>query len=110
MGQFFNLEEIKSFSPFNKQEHYNGCYEYCDAQCNIDYSKPYSEHSETWRNCRLLGLPDLNQENPYVRRKLFEIVQAQIDDFGFDGVRVDAAIHVPLQFLMELTANLTVPT
>jgi len=52
----FDYEQL---SPFNKAEYYH---DYCYIQ-NMDY-----QHNQ-WRivNCRLLDLPDLKQEHPFVR-------------------------------------------
>lgn len=41
------------------------------------------------RNCRLVGLPDLNQSQENVRNKIVEFLNKLID-FGVAGFRVDA--------------------
>jgi len=53
--------------------------------------------------CWLAGLPDLNTENPAVRRHLVSWALWLIDQTGVDGFRVDAARHLPKDFLLEWT-------
>jgi len=109
MGRYWDLNEIQSFWPFDREEHYNKCYDYCASNCNVDFTvEPLDPRGV--RDCRLGGLPDLNQDVPYVQQMLVEVIQGSIDEFGFDGVRVDASSHVPHRFLGDLTASLTVPT
>jgi hypothetical protein len=44
--------------------------------------------------CRLAGLPDLNQTNPYVAQQLTQWIQNVVTTFGFDGLRVDTTPEV----------------
>jgi len=54
-------------------------------------------------DCWLAGLPDLNTENPAVRRYLKTWALWLIDQTGVDGFRVDAARHLPKEFLLDWT-------
>lgn len=45
------------------------------------------------RDCRLVGLPDLDQSNEWVRQKIVEMLNNLID-MGVAGFRVDAAKHM----------------
>ena len=54
-------------------------------------------------DCWLAGLPDLNTENPSVRRYLKTWALWLIDQTGVDGFRVDAARHLPKEFLLDWT-------
>ena len=54
--------------------------------------------------CWLAGLPDLNTENPAVRSYLKSWALSLIDQTGVDGFRVDAARHLPKDFLLEWTS------
>jgi alpha-amylase len=66
--------------------------------CAINYSDQASvEH------CWLAGLPDLNTENPVVRGYLIDWTNWLIDQTGVDGFRVDAARHLPKDFLRAFT-------
>lgn len=49
--------------------------------------------------CALAGLPDLNQDNSKVSRYLIDAHKRLILKTGVDGFRVDAARHVPDEFL-----------
>lgn len=45
------------------------------------------------RNCELLGMPDLNQGNEYVREKIASLMNTLIEH-GVAGFRIDAAKHM----------------
>ncbi len=49
-------------------------------------------------------LVKLDQQNPDVRRHLLEAVAFWIDEFGVDGLRLDAADVMDLDFMRELAA------
>lgn len=86
----FDYEQL---NPFNKAEHYH---DYCYIQ-NMDY-----QHNQ-WRivNCRLLDLPDLKQEHPFVRQTLLDHVENFVRDYQIDGLRLDAVPHMPHWFITE---------
>lgn len=86
----FNYTDIV---PFNKPEHYH---DYCRIQ-NMDYA-----HNQ-WRivNCRLLDLPDLKQEDPYVNKTLLDWIENFVRDYKLDGLRLDAVPHMPHWFIRE---------
>jgi len=52
-------------------------------------------------HCRLSNLPDLNQDNSFVRQFLKDWVSTQIETFGFDGIRVDTVPYVKVEFWAE---------
>ena len=66
--------------------------------CPINFSDQTSVES-----CWLAGLPDLNTENPAVRSYLIDWALWLIDQTGVDGFRVDAARHLPKDFLHAWT-------
>lgn len=45
-------------------------------------------------DCRLAGLPDLNQSVPIVNQTLLNWSNYTIDYYGFDGFRIDTVKHV----------------
>ncbi len=49
----------------------------------------------------LLGLDDLNQENPATRAELLRWIAWLKEQTGFDGLRVDTLKHMPKDFLAE---------
>jgi|AntDeeMinimDraft_5_1070356.scaffolds.fasta_scaffold00444_10 alpha-amylase len=67
----------------------------------IDYDDP-----DSVENGDLLGLPDLDQGSEYVRTQLRNYVEkyATIGDTGIDGLRYDAAKHMP-EWFFERYAN-----
>ncbi|CAL6093679.1 Alpha_amylase [Hexamita inflata] len=83
-GGYYDISCINSF-PL--QEHYN-------TQCDIHNW----EDEEEVMNCRLAGLPDLNQSVPYVEDTLLAWANRTIEYYGFDGFRIDTVKHVPHEF------------
>ncbi|CAL6074512.1 1 [Hexamita inflata] len=53
-------------------------------------------------NCRLSGLPDLNQDNSYVKSELLKWAQWYQKEFNFDGFRIDTVKHIDHSFWKEL--------
>lgn len=66
------------------------------APCEINYSQQKSVEE-----CWLAGLPDLNTENPAVRRMLTDYTLGLIRETGADGFRVDTAKHMPRELLRD---------
>ena len=83
-------------NPFNKKEYYH---EPCDIKDE--------NNQEQRENCQLFGLPDLNQENPYVKEKYLEWIKDIVEEYDFDGVRYADVPYVPKWFWQEfsLAAN-----
>jgi len=75
--------------PLNKAEHYHN-------DCDIQWGNRGSEEY-----CRLAGLPDLNQDNDYVRTYLKNWVKGIVSEYGFDGIRIDTIPEVKGQFWSE---------
>ena len=51
----------------------------------------------------LAGLPDLNQENPEVKKYLLDNTLWWIEQTGIDGMRLDTVRHVSKEFWQEFT-------
>jgi alpha-amylase len=85
--------DYQQLNPFNSSEHFH---DYCYIQ-NMDY-----QHNQ-WRivNCRLLDLPDLKQENPYVNQTLLNHITNFLQSYEIDGLRMDAVPHMPHWFISE---------
>ena len=62
------------------------------AECSINGSD-YSSDAWRVRNCRLVGLPDLDTGSGYVRDTLAGYLN-QLTSLGVKGIRVDAAKHM----------------
>lgn len=54
--------------------------------------------------CRLAGLPDLDQDNAFVRKTLLDWIRGVIQKFSFDGIRIDTVPHVKKDFWKEYAA------
>lgn len=84
------MQNITDIYPFNNPEHYH------PNNCQMDF---YNQTSVEW--CWLYDLPDLAQEKPFVREYLKDWVKDLVETYGFDGLRIDTARHVPKDFLAE---------
>ena len=47
------------------------------------------------------GLPDLNQDNPYVRQQLKDWIKNLVQTYNLDGIRIDTIPEVPKNFWDE---------
>jgi alpha-amylase len=81
--------DFSQIYPLNKSEHYHN-------NCDIDWSNQWSVE-----NCRLAGLPDLSQENSYVRQYLKDWIKNIVSEYQFDGIRIDTIPEVPKDFWGE---------
>lgn len=84
--------DISTFIPFNKEEYYH---ENCDVQENSS--------QEEKENCRIWGMPDLKQENEFVKNTLLKWIKDIINNYGFDGVRYADVANVPKWFWGNFT-------
>lgn len=74
-------------TPFNKAEYYHPKCEITDwnNQTNVEM-------------CRLSDLPDLMQENIWVKNTLVQWISDLANDYGIDGIRIDTIPEVPIWF------------
>lgn len=81
-------DNFSMITPFNQSEHYH---------------KNCSDMSDEWHmeHCRLYNLPDLSQENPYVRKALKDWIKNLFNTYKFDGMRIDTVQYVPRDFWKE---------
>ena len=79
--------DFSKIVPFNDPSHYHDT---CDIK----------DWGDQWmvENCRLSGLPDLNHENPDVRKLLKDWVKNLVTKYEFDGIRIDTVPEVPKDF------------
>ena len=94
----FNFSNI---IPFNDARYYNN-YKSCD---DIDFG--YQPDVEL---CWLSGLPDLDQNNPYVRKTLIEWAKDFVRTYDIDALRIDTVPHVAKSFWAEFTKEVGVYT
>lgn len=88
---YYHNDDFSNIYPFNKAEHYH-------SECDIDWNNQY-----TVENCWLAGLPDLDQNNEFVREYLKEWIATVVEMFDFDGIRIDTIPEVPKDFWSEYT-------
>ena len=88
----FNFSKL---TPFNRAEYFH---DYCYIQGD-DYAH------NMWRivNCRLLDLPDLKHEHPFVRNTLTKWVADFVHNYSIEGLRLDAVPHQPHWFLKSFS-------
>lgn len=81
--------DFSQLYPFNNASDFHNT-------CDINWNDQSSVE-----NCRLAGLPDLNQSNSYVRQYLKDWVKGIVQEYGFDGIRIDTVPEVPKDFWSE---------
>lgn len=85
--------DFSKIYPLNQSYHYH-------ANCDINWNNQNSVE-----NCRLSGLPDLDQNNSYVRSYLKDWVKNLVEMYNFDGIRIDTVPEVPKDFWKEYGAH-----
>ncbi|CAI5503454.1 unnamed protein product [Closterium sp. Naga37s-1] len=88
-----------SYAPFNESASFH-------PPCEVDFSQ---YDTDNWQRCWLASLPDFNQSNPAVAAALVRSTAYLVHTFGFDAIRVDAAHHMPPEFVRSLASHLQVP-
>ena len=88
-SSYYANSDFSNIIPLDKPEYYH-------SKCDIDFSDQW-----TVENCWLSGLPDLNQDNDYVRTYLKKWIKEVVQRFDFDGIRIDTVPHVPKPFWTE---------
>ena len=88
--------DYSSIYPFNSPDHYH-------SYCDIDDGDFNGGNQWKVENCRLAGLPDLNQGNQWVRNQLLDWISFIKDKYHIDGFRLDTACEVEKSFWDELT-------
>ncbi|KAH7308654.1 alpha-amylase [Stachybotrys elegans] len=63
------------------------------SDCTIDYNNQGSIE-----NCRIAGLPDINTQDPAIRTLLQDWIRWLVNEYQFDGIRIDTVKHVERDF------------
>lgn len=82
--------DFSGINPFNQPEHYH-------ERCIISDSD-FANNQERVENCRLADLPDLAQENDFVRTTLLSWIKDLVQKYNIDGLRIDTIPEVPKWF------------
>lgn len=78
--------------PFNSPQHYH-------QKCQIDnWNDPNNVEQ-----CRLANLPDLNQDDQYVRSTLINWIRNLVQTYDIDGIRIDTIPEVKRDFWYHFT-------
>eukprot|EP01098_Paradermamoeba_levis_P009562 TRINITY_DN4000_c0_g1_i1.p1 TRINITY_DN4000_c0_g1~~TRINITY_DN4000_c0_g1_i1.p1 ORF type:complete len:470 (-),score=82.76 TRINITY_DN4000_c0_g1_i1:211-1620(-) len=85
-----STNSFSQISPFDSAEYYHGC-SGCPSNCAISN---YNCFAPEVQNCRLAGLPDLDQSNPFVQSSFTKWLKTIISEYDFDGFRVDTVPEV----------------
>ena len=83
-----------SIVPFDKPEHYNN---YFDC-AHVD-----PRDQGAMERCWLSGLPDLNQDHPFVKQTILEWVKDFVQTYDFDALRIDTVPYVTKDFWTEFS-------
>lgn len=92
--------DFSSLVPFNQPEHFHDC-DICDSHCSIPDSAWGPHNMSVIEHCRLEGLSDLDQDNPYVRATLLDWIDGLVHNYSIDGLRIDTAPEVKPAFWQE---------
>ena len=91
---------FSGFHPFDQPEHYHDCAP-CDQYCSIPTSAWAPHNMTVIEHCRLDGLADLDQDQPFVRRTLLDWIQQMVQNYSIDGLRVDTVPEVKRPFWQQ---------
>lgn len=91
---YVNNWDYSSLVPFNDASHYNNY---------VDCATVDPNDNEGLEKCWLHGLPDLNQDNEFVRQTLLDYVKDFVQTYEIDGLRLDALRHVSRSFWSEFS-------
>lgn len=88
-SSYYHNADFSNIHPFSDASYYHP---FCDINWNDQWSV---------ENCWLAGLPDHNQDVPYVKNFLLQWVNGVVKNFDFDGIRIDTVPEVPASFWSE---------
>ncbi|BDD09762.1 alpha-amylase [Fulvitalea axinellae] len=82
-----SLEEIKKQGNLTKESQ-------ADSDNKVQWYEVEDNSNQRYYGYFGSNMPDLNFDNPKVRKAIFEIGQYWLKDIGVDGFRLDAAKHI----------------
>lgn len=95
-----DFSAFKDLQKNGRKSRFGGWYK------NLDFEKESSLGDkfdyESWQGCK--DLVKLNLENRDVRKHLFDAAKQWINDYKIDGLRIDAAHLMPMEFLEDLSS------
>jgi alpha-amylase len=72
--------------PLNQQSSYH-------SKCDINY-----DDQSSVEGCSIAGLPDVNTQSPAIRTLYQKWIKYLVNEYSFDGVRIDTVKHVEKDF------------
>lgn len=92
-----DYSQIKTFSSSEHQHTPCSINDYCGKgdQQNVE-------------QCRLANLPDLNQDNSFVKKTLVDWINFMVTTYQFDGIRIDTLPFVSKDFWKEFVGSAAV--
>jgi len=91
---YVDKNDYSSIVPFNETSHYNPY---------IDCGTVDQNDEKAFQTCWLSGLPDLDQNNPFVRETLMSWISDFVQTYDFDALRIDTVPHVTREFWAEFS-------
>lgn len=91
---YVDNNDYSSIVPFNDVSHYNPY---------IDCATVDPLNGTSYETCWLSGLPDLDQNNPFVRETLMSWIPDLVQTYDFDALRIDTIPHVSREFWSEFS-------
>lgn len=87
-------DDFSQIYPLNQPYHYH-------KDCDIN------DWNNQWQveNCRLAGLPDIDQSQSWVRQYLKDWIKNLVTKYGFDGIRIDTVPEVEKNFWAEYSQS-----
>jgi len=95
MGNLPSANDFSQFNPFNDASYYHN-----DVDCSTINQNDQSDLETCW----LAQLPDLNQDNDFVRSNLLTWISGLITTYNIDGLRIDTVPYVAKDFWSDFTA------
>lgn len=93
--EFFAFKDLRERKESSK---------YRDWYCNVDFGSNTEYNDgfsyEGWRGYQLLVR--LNQRNPEVKQYIFDVIKYWVETFDIDGIRLDCADVLDLDFMKEM--------
>lgn len=94
----------REFFAFKDLKQNKGNSKYKDWYCNVNFygNNEYNDgfSYEAWRGYNVLV--KLNQRNPEVKNYIFEVIKFWVEEWDIDGIRLDCADVLDLDFMKEM--------
>lgn len=93
--EFFAFKDLRERKESSKYREW-----YCNVNFGSDTEYNDGFSYEGWRGYQLLAR--LNQKNPEVKQYIFDVIKYWVEEFNIDGIRLDCADVLDLDFMKEM--------